>query len=62
MTDTKSSGIAIVVNGTAKVGTIDVKPGTVLFTEVDAGEVQLSNVSNDFLAFRAFTPLPEGPI
>jgi len=58
LNDTKSSGILIVVSGKAVIGNVEAKEGSVLFLEAGTGDVKIENNSADFLAFRAYTPIP----
>ena len=52
-----ASSILIVIKGSAKISeNIDLKFGDVIFIEASAGNVELSDASDDFMAFRAYTP------
>uniref|UniRef100_A0A7E4VMY5 mannose-6-phosphate isomerase n=3 Tax=Panagrellus redivivus TaxID=6233 RepID=A0A7E4VMY5_PANRE len=57
LNDPKSSSILIVTSGSATLGSATkLQSGSVVFIEAGAGQVPVSDVSSDFLAFRAFTP------
>lgn len=59
MNDVRSSSIIIVVSGGGKIGSIDAREGVVIFSEAKCQEIELTNLSSDFLAFRAYTPVPK---
>jgi mannose-6-phosphate isomerase len=59
LNDPNASSILIVTEGSATLAnTVGIVAGKVIFIEAKIGEIEMTNVSENFLAFRAFTPMP----